>query len=62
MGNPQLNKKLRVEAKRTFEAAKQTGREVYYEFENPPRPELLNKLNEYSQRYGIKLTIDVINP
>ena len=61
-GRPKVNKDLRVQAKRAFEAAQQTGRKVYYEFENPPRDEVVRRLNEYSERYGVELTINVLNP
>ena len=61
-GSPQLKPRLRKQAKALFEAAQQTGREVYYEFENPPREEFVNKLNEYSERYGVNVVIDVLNP
>ena len=61
-GSPQLKPRLRRQAKALFEAAQQTGREVYYEFENPPREEFVNKLNEYSERYGVNVVIDVLNP
>lgn len=48
----------RGQARASFEAAKQTGREVYYHFNGPPGPGVVRKLNEYSQRYGIRLVID----
>jgi hypothetical protein len=53
-----VNKKFRVQAKASFDAAQETGRAVYYHFDGPPDPAAITKLNEYSQRYGIKLTID----
>lgn len=61
-GNEQLSPKIRNQAKATFEAAQQSGREVYYEFENQPSQDVVDKLNEYSQRYRVNLTIDVRNP
>ncbi|MDL4820782.1 restriction endonuclease fold toxin [Actinomadura opuntiae] len=57
----QVNKNFRNQAKATFEAAKGTGREVYYHFDGPPRPGVLEKLNEYATRYGVELTVDT-NP
>jgi Restriction endonuclease fold toxin 3 len=54
-------KKDRNQAKETFEAASQTGKEVYYEFEGQPAQKIIDKLREYEQRYQIKLTIDILN-
>jgi RHS repeat-associated protein len=60
-GLQNLSKKERNQAKETFEAASQTGREVYYEFESQPTQKVIDKLREYEQRYQIKLTIDILN-
>jgi RHS repeat-associated protein len=49
---------FRDQAKATFEAAKQTGKSVYYHFEGKPAQEVVNKLNEYAKRYNVKLVID----
>ncbi|MDA8372069.1 MAG: polymorphic toxin-type HINT domain-containing protein [Nocardiopsaceae bacterium] len=57
--NVQVNKKFRGQAKATFEAAQATGREVYYHFEGgPPSAEVRNRLEEYSERYGVDVVID----
>ena len=60
----QLNKSVRVQMKATFEAAKDTNRSVYYHFEGQPSQSVINKLNEYSNRYGVKVVIDTkpLNP
>lgn len=54
----QVNKKVRDQMKATFEAAEQTGRRVYYHFEGEPAQSVIDKLHEYSQRYGIEVHID----
>lgn len=54
----QVNKKVRDQMKATFEAAQQTGRKVYYHFEGEPAQSVIDKLHEYSQRYGIDVHID----
>jgi RHS repeat-associated protein len=56
-----VNKSVRDQMKATFEAAQETGRKVYYHFEGQPAQSVINKLNEYSQRYGIDVVIDT-NP
>lgn len=53
-----VNKSVRDQMKTTFEAAQETGRKVYYHFEGQPAQSIINKLNEYSQRYGIDVVID----
>lgn len=53
-----VNKKFRAQAKASFDAAQETGRSVYYHFDGPPAAAAIAKLNEYAERYGIKLTID----
>ena len=53
-----LGSDFRSQAKATFDAARETGKSVYYHFDGPPRDEIRRKLNEYSQRYGVPLTID----
>ncbi len=60
----QVNKSVRDQMKATFEAAKGTNRSVYYHFEGQPSQSVINKLNEYSNRYGIKVVIDTkpLNP
>ena len=56
-----LNKNVRAQMKATFEAAKQTGKKVYYQFEGTPAQSVIDKLYEYSERYGIEVVIDT-NP
>ena len=53
-----INKKARDQAKATFEAAKQTGKKVYYHFDGPPDPGVTRKLQEYAERYGVEVVID----
>lgn len=52
------NNDIRTQMKRVFEAAKETGRSVYYHFEGQPGQEVIRKLHEYSQRYGVTVVID----
>ena len=54
----QLNAAVRNQMKATFEAAKETNRSVYYHFEGLPAQPVINKLNEYSKRYCVKVVID----
>ena len=56
-----LNKSVREQMKATFEAAKQTEKRVYYQFEGTPAQPVIDKLYEYSERYGIEVIIDT-NP
>ena len=56
--NFQINKKFRSQAKATFEAAKQTGRKVYFHFDGPPEEGVIKKIHEYESRYGIEAKID----
>lgn len=53
-----LNVSVRNQMKATFEAAKATGRKVYYHFEGEPSKAVIDKLLEYSKRYNIKVKID----
>jgi len=55
-----LGAKFRNQATATFEAAKATGRKVYYRFEGEPSPEVIRKLREYEARYGVKLEIEIV--
>lgn len=57
-GNIQLGSALREQMRATFEAAQSTNKSVYYHFNGPPQPAVINKLNEYSIRYGVKVVID----
>ena len=54
-----LNERIRKQMKTAFEAAKATGRKVYYHFEGAPGQEIINKLYEYSERYNVEVIIDV---
>ena len=60
----QLNAAVRKQMKATFKAAKETNRTVYYHFEDQPATSVINKLNEYSNCYGVKVVIDTkpLNP
>jgi len=53
-----LNPKVRKQMKATFEAARQTGKKVYYHFDGQPAQVAIDKLQEYSRRYGIEVIID----
>ncbi|MDO4341049.1 MAG: restriction endonuclease fold toxin, partial [Eubacteriales bacterium] len=52
---------VKTQMKATFEAAKATGKKVYYQFEGKPAQSVIDKLLEYSDRYGIDVVIDT-NP
>ena len=56
----QLSKSFRNQAKATFQAAKDSGKKVYYEFQNAPSGQVIDKLNEYSERFGVDIIIDTI--
>jgi hypothetical protein len=53
-----LGSDFRAQAKATFEAAKQTGRKVYYELSPNTSPEIIKKINEYSTRFGVPVKIE----
>lgn len=57
--NFKLSENFRVQAKATFEAAKATGRKAYFQFEGPPQYDVIRKIVEYGQRYGVDFRIDV---
>lgn len=48
---------FKKQAKATFEAAKQTGRGVYYRFDSKPAQSVITRLQTYSERYGVDLII-----
>ncbi len=48
---------FKKQTRATFEAAKSTGREVYYKFDGKPGQRVIDKLNQYSSEYGVKVTI-----
>lgn len=54
----QLGSAFRNQGKESFEAAQSTGRKVYYHFDGEPGPGVINKLYEYSARYGVDVIID----
>jgi hypothetical protein len=54
-----ISKKWRNEAKATFEAAQQTGRTPYFHFVREPGADLIKKIAEYEQRFGIAAKIDI---
>ncbi|MFC9711767.1 RHS repeat-associated core domain-containing protein [Paenibacillus sp. NPDC056933] len=54
-----VNKNVRNQMKATFDAAKETGRKVYYHFEGQPAKSVIDKLFEYSSRYRIEVIIDI---
>ena len=54
-----LGKAFREQMKATFTAAKETGRKVYYHFEGNPAKSVINKLHDYSKRYGVDVVIDI---
>ncbi|MEU0873452.1 restriction endonuclease fold toxin [Nocardia brasiliensis] len=57
-GGTQLGSTLRNQGKRSFEAAQATGRKVYYHFNGEPGLGVIDKLYEYSARYGVEIVID----
>lgn len=56
-----IGKRFRDQAKATFEAAKERGRKVYYEFSDPPVESVVKKLNQYSADHEVDVVIDVVN-
>ena len=56
----QLNKSGRNQFKATFEIAREFGPTPYFHFEGPPQPDVLRKLAEYADRYGIDYVVDVV--
>ena len=58
---PDLNgygKSWRNQTKATFEAAKETGKVAYFQFEGIPNESIIRKIKEYGDRYGVKYIID----
>ncbi|WUV13027.1 hypothetical protein OG738_03465 [Amycolatopsis sp. NBC_01488] len=55
----QLGSQFRKQAKETFVFAKQSGRIPYFHFDGPPAAQVLAKLAEYGQRYGVEPVIDI---
>lgn len=54
----QVGSDFRNQAKRIFKAARASGRKVYYHFDGEPGREVIDKLKEYSKRYGVEVVID----
>jgi len=52
-----IGQSFKEQAKATFDAAKQTGREVFYKFDGKPGAKVIEKLEQYSKQYEVKLTI-----
>jgi uncharacterized protein YukE len=57
-GGFRFGKTDRSQAKESFEAARNTGRSVYYHFNGEPNPSAVRQLKEYSRRYGVPVVID----
>jgi hypothetical protein len=55
-----FGKNFRTQVKATFEAAKATGRKPYFHFDGEPAQEVIDKINQYSERYGIEVIIDTL--
>lgn len=53
-----LGSQFRNQAKATFEAAKMTGRRPYFHFDGTPSREVLDKLDDYRERYALTPVID----
>lgn len=51
-------KNWRKQTKATFEAALETGRTPYFQFEGEPSPDITRKIQDYSSRYGVDYVID----
>ena len=57
--NMQMGSAFRNQAKATFQKAKETGRVPYFHFQGPPSPQVIAKINEYKDRFGIEPVIDL---
>ena len=44
--------------KSDFQAAKETGRKAYFQFEGIPTDDIVRKIDEYGKRYGVDYIID----
>lgn len=56
-----LSQAFRVQAKATFQAAVDTGRTPYFQFDGPPQSGVIQAVNRYAERYGVQPVIDT-NP
>ena len=54
-----IGKSWRNQTKATFEAAVETGRRPYFQFQGEPEAAFLSKIAEYEARYGVKAVIDI---
>jgi len=57
--NMQMGSAFRNQAKATFQKAQDTGRIPYFHFQGPPSPQVIAKINEYKDRFGIDPVIDL---
>ncbi len=48
----------RKQTKATFEAAQETGRKAYFQFEGQPDDSIIRKIAGYGERYGVEYVID----
>lgn len=56
LGN-NIGQSFKKQARATFEAAKSTGRDVFYRFDSKPGSKVIEKLEQYSQEYGVEVII-----
>jgi hypothetical protein len=54
-----LSQAFRVQARATFQAAVDTGRIPYFQFNGPPNPGVLQTLGRYGAEYGVQPVIDL---
>jgi hypothetical protein len=54
-----LSQQFRNQAKATFEAAIQSGKTPYFQFDGPPGPGVLSALQRYDARYGVTAIVDL---
>ncbi len=52
-----FGKSFKDQARATFEAAKKTGRGVYYRFDGKPGDVVIEKLNQYSKEFAVEVII-----
>ncbi|RSM46042.1 hypothetical protein DMA12_12210 [Amycolatopsis balhimycina DSM 5908] len=55
----QIGSSWRKQAKSTFAFAIRAGRTPYFHFAGPPDPEVIAKLAEYGERYGVNYVVDI---
>ncbi|RPE27898.1 polymorphic toxin-type HINT domain-containing protein [Kitasatospora cineracea] len=54
-----LGSDFRKQMKQVFEKSIMTGRTPYFHFEGPPTADVIRKIQEYAQRYGIEPVVDI---